>query len=51
VTAEDDRIKAFRPEVPSTARMYDYLLGGKDHYPADRLALAEILSAARSGRH
>jgi SAM-dependent methyltransferase len=51
VTADDDRIKAFRPEVPSTARMYDYLLGGKDHYPADRLAVAEILSAAPNVRH
>jgi SAM-dependent methyltransferase len=51
VTAEDDRINAFRPEVPSTARMYDYLLGGKDHYPADRLAVAEILSAAPNVRH
>jgi hypothetical protein len=28
----------FRPDVPSTARMYDYYLGGKDNYPADRKA-------------
>jgi S-adenosyl methyltransferase len=46
VTAEHDRIKAFRPEVPSSARIYNYLLGGKDHYPADRLAAEEILSVA-----
>jgi hypothetical protein len=26
----------FHPEVPSIARTYDYLLGGKDNYPADR---------------
>lgn len=26
----------FNPEVPSIARTYDYLLGGKDNYPADR---------------
>ena len=26
----------FNPEVPSIARTYDYLLGGKDHYPVDR---------------
>ncbi|MGH3167109.1 MAG: SAM-dependent methyltransferase, partial [Trebonia sp.] len=26
----------FDPEVPSIARTYDYLLGGKDNYPADR---------------
>jgi hypothetical protein len=46
VTAEDDRIKAFQPELASTARIYNYLLGGKDHYPADRLAAEEILSVA-----
>jgi hypothetical protein len=27
---------SFNPEVPSIARTYDYLLGGKDNYPADR---------------
>jgi hypothetical protein len=26
----------FRPDIPSSARIYDYLLGGKDNYPADR---------------
>jgi hypothetical protein len=26
----------FNPNIPSIARTYDYLLGGKDHYPADR---------------
>jgi hypothetical protein len=26
----------FRPDIPSAARIYDYLLGGKDNYPADR---------------
>jgi S-adenosyl methyltransferase len=27
-----------RPDVPNIARMYDYMLGGKDNYPADREA-------------
>jgi hypothetical protein len=27
---------SFNPQVPSIARTYDYLLGGKDNYPADR---------------
>jgi S-adenosyl methyltransferase len=27
---------SFSPNVPSAARIYDYLLGGKDNYPADR---------------
>jgi hypothetical protein len=29
---------AFRPEEPNVARMYDYMLGGKDHLPVDREA-------------
>ena len=35
----------FDPEVPSPARIYDYLLGGKDNYPADRQAARELLAA------
>lgn len=27
---------SFNPEVPSIARVYDYLLGGKDNFPSDR---------------
>jgi hypothetical protein len=34
----------FRPDIPSPARIYDYLLGGKDNYPADRRAGDEIAS-------
>src|SRR5215467_14354219 len=34
----------FRPDIPSAARVYDYLLGGKDNYPADR-AVAEAMIA------
>ena len=34
----------FRPDIPSAARVYDYLLGGKDNYPVDR-ELAESLIA------
>lgn len=29
--------------VPSTARMYDYYLGGKDNYPADRAAAEKAI--------
>jgi hypothetical protein len=28
----------FRPQEPNVARMYDYMLGGKDNFPADREA-------------
>jgi hypothetical protein len=34
---------AFDTSVASQARMYDYLLGGKDNYAADRAAVAEAL--------
>jgi SAM-dependent methyltransferase len=33
--------QTFDPEVPSIARTYDYLLGGKDNFPVDR-AVASI---------
>ncbi|HEY2578236.1 MAG TPA: SAM-dependent methyltransferase [Streptosporangiaceae bacterium] len=31
--------------VPNVARMYDYYLGGKDNYKADRVAAAEVIAA------
>src|SRR5260370_3207505 len=40
--APDDWRKTFRPDIPSPARIYDYLLGGKDNSPADRQAGDEI---------
>jgi len=33
----------FDPRTPNIARMYDYMIGGKDHYPADREAAQSIL--------
>jgi hypothetical protein len=42
VTENEGWRNKFRPDIPSTARIYDYLLGGKDNYPADRAAAAEI---------
>jgi S-adenosyl methyltransferase len=43
-TGNDWRI-TFRPDIPSPARIYDFLLGGKDNYPADREAARELLEA------
>jgi hypothetical protein len=43
VTESDWRI-TFRPDIASSARIYDYFLGGKDNYPADREAGDEIIS-------
>ncbi|MFF2041471.1 SAM-dependent methyltransferase [Kitasatospora sp. NPDC058170] len=34
-----------RPEIPHPARMYDYYLGGKDNFPADRAAAERALAA------
>jgi S-adenosyl methyltransferase len=45
VTENEGWKKKFRPDIPSTARIYDYLLGGKDNYPADRAAAEQIALA------
>jgi len=44
VTEDGDWRKTFRPDIPSAARIYDYLLGGKDNYAPDR-AVAESMIA------
>ncbi|NRQ31979.1 SAM-dependent methyltransferase [Nonomuraea sp. NN258] len=36
----------FDPNTPNVARLYDYYLGGKDHFPADREAAERILKVA-----
>jgi S-adenosyl methyltransferase len=41
---------AFRPDIPSSARIYDCLLGGKDNYPADRSAADVILARLPNAR-
>ncbi len=38
MTGTGDWRKTFRPDLPSPARIYDYVLGGKDNFPADREA-------------
>jgi len=50
MVSESDWKTEFRPDVPSSARIYDYFLGGKDNYPADREAgdvIAGILPGIR----
>jgi hypothetical protein len=32
------------PDIPNVARMYDYMLGGKDNYPADRAAARQTFA-------
>ena len=36
----------FDPRTPNVARLYDYYLGGKDHFPADRVAAEKLLKTA-----
>ncbi|GLW10758.1 SAM-dependent methyltransferase [Microtetraspora sp. NBRC 13810] len=36
---------AIDPHVPSVARMYDYYLGGKDNFAADRAAADKVVAA------
>jgi SAM-dependent methyltransferase len=43
-TGGDPQI-TFRPDIPSPARIYDFLLGGKDNYPADRQAAQDLMAA------
>ncbi|MEV4222954.1 MULTISPECIES: SAM-dependent methyltransferase [Nonomuraea] len=38
--------RGFDPTKPNVARLYDYYLGGKDHFPADREAAERILKVA-----
>lgn len=40
----------FDPNTPNVARMYDYYLGGKDHFPADREAAEKILALVPEAR-
>jgi hypothetical protein len=40
----------FDPTRAHPARMYDYLLGGKDHFAADRDAIGQLLKAVPTAR-
>lgn len=44
--ADDRPIPDFDPTTPNVARLYDYYLGGKDNFPADREAAEKILAVA-----
>jgi O-methyltransferase involved in polyketide biosynthesis len=46
----DEEYVPYRPDVntPNAARMYDYYLGGKDNYPADRAAAEKIMALGPS---
>jgi hypothetical protein len=40
-----------RPDVPHPARMYDYYLGGKDNFPADRAAAEKVMALSPMVKH
>jgi len=50
VTDDRDWRTTFRPDIPSAARIYDYLLGGKDSYPADRAVAESIIAQLPNAR-
>lgn len=43
-------IEGFDVSVPSTARMYDYWLGGQDNFAADRAAAMRVEASAPGAR-
>jgi len=47
-TVGDQDLPAFDPRVPSPARIWNYWLGGKDNFAADREAGQRVLEAMSS---
>jgi trans-aconitate methyltransferase len=50
MTAQPGGSPGFDPAIPSAARIYDYLLGGKDNYEVDRAAAEKVLAVAPDQR-
>ncbi len=53
MTAHEDGcgvVNDIDPTTPNPARIYDYLLGGKDNFPADRHAAEELLNVVPQAR-
>jgi hypothetical protein len=50
VTAEETAPAAFNVHVPNMARMYDYALGGKDNFAADREAVERLFRFSPENR-
>jgi hypothetical protein len=49
-TYHGDWRQTFRPDIPNAARIYDYLLGGKDNFPADRMAGEQLIAQLPNAR-
>ena len=50
MTAQDEGLPEIDTSTPHPARMYDYWLGGKDNFPADREAAEEVLALVPQAR-
>jgi hypothetical protein len=48
--ADDDAPLDLHTDIPHPARVYDYMLGGKDNFEADRNTAAHALAANPTGR-
>jgi hypothetical protein len=48
--ADNSNRMPFDTSVANQARIYDYLLGGKDNYEADRTAVDDIAAVIAAGR-
>jgi hypothetical protein len=46
----DESVSGFDPTRPNAARVYDYFLGGKNHFAADRETADTVLTTAPSTR-
>jgi SAM-dependent methyltransferase len=46
MTGSPHESPALDPAVPNVARMYDYMLGGKDNYASDRAAVEKLIEMA-----
>ena len=46
--SEDSHLPSFDPSVPNPARMWNYWLGGKDNFAADRQAAERVLEVMPS---
>jgi hypothetical protein len=47
---DQSSVSEFDASVPDPARIYDYLLGGKDNFPADRAAAEATLAKGPEGK-
>src|SRR6266540_721410 len=50
IVVDDSWSNGINPNVANPARIYDYLLGGKDNFPADREVAEQVIAVAPTAR-